>query len=128
MICASTLFTWRKDSTAAPRYLIPSALHAGHRERRSDRHPPLAVPGQRAGRSGPGAHAAHGHRLHPERHHAPAALPLRARPVQVQALSRHRQHKQNLRQYFEEAFEFIGTTQSSVDGKPATSISTRRII
>ncbi len=29
-----------------------------------------ALPGQRAGRSGPGAHAAHGHRLHPERHHA----------------------------------------------------------
>lgn len=69
------------------------ALHTWYRERRADGHPPLPVPRQRERRSRPGADAADGHRLHPERHHAPAALPLRPRPLQLQALTRHRQQQ-----------------------------------
>lgn len=69
------------------------ALYAGHRERRADPNSALPLPGERARRSGPPPAAAHEHRLHPQRDHPPASLPLRHWPVQLQAPARHRQQQ-----------------------------------
>lgn len=69
------------------------ALHPGHRERRANAHSAFPLPGERAGLPGHQPAAALEHRLHPQRHHPPAALPLRHGPVQLQAPARHRQQQ-----------------------------------